>query len=151
MIDNTYRNAFKEVYVILKNTDQELLKKIPNQFMKFLQDNMNREYQINIKKDIEIDKQKILKETESILALIYRSYWATDEEKIEFANKDKNELIEQEKKKKQNFQGQDINEIFEKRKNTKQTENQLIILEKQSFIKKIINQILKILKKQKRN
>ena len=151
MIDNTYRNAFKEVYVILKNTDQELLQKIPNQFMKFLQDNMNRKYQINIKKDIEIDKQKILKETESILALIYRSYWATDEEKIEFANKDKNELIEQEKKKKQNFQGQDINEIFEKRKNTKQTENQLIILEKQSFIKKIINQILKILKKQKRN
>lgn len=151
MIDNAYRNAFKEVYVILENTDQELLQKIPNQFMKFLQDNMNREYQINIKKDVEIDKQKILKETESILALIYRSYWAADEEKIEFANKDKNELIEQEKKKKQNFQGQDINEIFEKRKNTKQTENQLIILEKQSFIKKIINQILKILKKQKRN
>lgn len=100
MIDNTYRNALKEVYIILENTDQELLKKIPNQFLKFLQNNMNPYYQTNIRKDIEIDKQKILKETESILALIYRNYWATEKEKIEFANKDQKELIEQEEKKK---------------------------------------------------
>lgn len=87
MKDNDYKNAFKEVYVILENTDEELVKKIPNKFLEFIKNNMNKEYQTNIKTNIGIDKQNILKETENILALIYRSYWETEDEKKKL-NKD---------------------------------------------------------------
>jgi hypothetical protein len=81
MIDERYRNAFAEVEEILKNTDKELVNKIPNTFIQFLRDNANHDYKVNINHDIPIDNQPLLKETEAILALIYRSYWATDEEK----------------------------------------------------------------------
>lgn len=57
-----------------------------------------------------MDKQLILPETENILSLIYRNYWATEEEKANFSNKDKNEYIGQE------FKGNNIHEIFEQRK-----------------------------------
>lgn len=137
MIDNVYKNAFKEVYEILQNTEEELVKEIPQKFVEFLQSNMNKDYQINIDNTIEIDKQSILPETEAILALIYRSYWATDEEKLEFANIDKQE-----------FQGKNIDEIFEKRKNVNNItiDNNLMIIKEENFIKKIIKKILKFFK-----
>ena len=142
MIDNVYKNAFKEVYEILQNTEEELVKKIPQKFVEFLQSNMNKDYQINIDNTIEIDKQSILPETEAILALIYRSYWATDEEKLEFANADKQEQMKQE------FQGKSIDEIFEQRKNINNItiDNNLMVIEEESFIKTIFKKILKFFK-----
>ena len=92
MIDNIYKNAFKEVYEILQNTEEELIQKTPSKFIDFLQNNMNKDYPTNINSNVTIDKQSILPETEDILSLIYRSYWATDEEKVDFANRDKQEL-----------------------------------------------------------
>ena len=143
MIDNMYRNSFKEVYDILQNTEDELIEKIPNTFINFIKENMNVDYKTNIRKDIEIDKQKLLKETEAILSLIYRSYWANNEEKKEFAIKDEQEHNENEKRKKEEYQGKDIYEIFEKRKNINKVtlDNKLMVIEKESFIKKIFNKI----------
>lgn len=148
MVDNVYRNAFKEVHYILQNTDEELLNRIPNRFMDFIENNMNENYKITISKDIEIDKQNLLKETETILSLIYRSYWTTDEEKIEFANKDKKESIEIEQKKKEQFK--DINEIFEQRKNLDNItlDNNLMIVPKENFIKRFIKRLINFFIKQ---
>ena len=142
MIDNVYRNSFKEVYEILQNTEDTLVEKIPQKFITFLQSNMNKDYQTNIDNTIEIDKQSILLETEAILSLIYRSYWATDEEELEFANVDKQEQTKQE------FQGKSIDEIFEQRKNINNItiDNNLMVIKEESFIKKIFNKILKFFK-----
>ena len=142
MIDNVYRDAFKEVYEILQNTEDALVEKIPQKFIEFLQSNMNKNYQTSIDNTIEIDKQPILPETEDILALIYRSYWVTNEEKLEFANIDKQEQMKQE------LQGKNIDEIFEKRKNIDNItiDNNLMVIEEESFIKKIFRKILKFFK-----
>lgn len=88
MINSTYANALKEVSDILENTDEELINKIPTNFMEFVHENMNSEYKSNINFNIDIDKQTLLYETSAILSLIYRSYWATDEEKKYLAEKD---------------------------------------------------------------
>lgn len=138
MIDNVYKNSFKEVYEILQNTEDELVKKIPFKFINFLESNMNKEYQTKIDNTVELDKQLILPETENILSLIYRNYWTTEAEKANFNNKDKNEYIGQE------FKGNNIYEIFEQRKNRNSVniDNNLMILKKESFISKIFNRIL---------
>lgn len=148
MIDEIYRNSFKEVYEILKNTDEELVKKIPNKFLEFIKNNMNSDYVINIQKDIEIDKQKILLETEGILSLIYRSYWATEEEMKQFKNKERQEFLNEEKRKQEKYEGKNIDEIFEKRKNLNKVilDNNLMVIKEESFIKKILNKIKKVFK-----
>ena len=66
MIDEIYRNSFKEVYDILENTENELVVKIQTKFMNFLKDNMNVNFKTNINMDEEIDKQCLLKETKAI-------------------------------------------------------------------------------------
>lgn len=146
MIDNQYRNAFKEVYEILQNTDTELCKKIPSKFIEFLQNNMNKDYQSNFDNNIDIDKQVLLSETEDILSLIYRSYWATEEEKQEFSIKDKQELIELEEKKKE--QCKDITEIFFKKKklNNVTIDTSLTVIPKENFIQKLLKKIFKFFK-----
>lgn len=147
MIDNIYRNAFKEVYIILQNTDDELVRRIPKNFIEFLHNNMNTDYQTNIDKNIEINKQTLLAETEDILSLIYRSYWATDEEKLEFSNKDKQELTEAQENEKRQYK--DIDEIFEKRKNLDNItlDNSLAVIPKENFVIRFLKKIFKIFKK----
>ncbi len=147
MIDEIYKNSFKEVYDILKNTDQELLAKIPTKFMDFIKDNMNTDYQTNIKTDLEIDKQTLLKETESILSLIYRSYWATDEEKQNFKLKDNEELLKAEELKKSQYK--DIDEIFQKRKNLNNVtlDNNMMVVYKENFITRFFKKIANIFKR----
>lgn len=143
MKEEVYRNAFKEIYEILKNTDEELVAKIPKKFLSFIEENMNNEYECNIQSDVDIDKQNLLKETEAILALIYINYWATEEEKQEFALKDQTE-----KEAKEKAYDERIQRIFEERKVvSKKTENkELIVKPKENFIKRIINKIRSILK-----
>ena len=149
MIDEVYRNSFKEVYEILENTENELLEKIPTKFMNFIKENMNGNYKTNIQRDVDIDKQLLLKETEAVLSLIYRSYWATDKEKQEFAIKDQQEFIKKEEKKKEQYQGKDIYQVFEERKNINKItiDNNLMVIKKENFIKKFFNKILNIFKR----
>ena len=141
MVDSIYKDAFKEVSVILENTDEELLSKIPNKFIEFIKNNMNTEYKTDINPSIDLDKQKLLKETEAILSLIYRSYFATDEEKNQFMYTDEIELQKIEERKKQEYKS--IDEIFNKKNDISEVmlDNSLMIIPKENFIMKIIKKI----------
>ena len=149
MIDEVYRNSFKEVYEILENTEKKKKKKIPTKFMNFIKENMNGNYKTNIQRNVDIDKQLLLKETEAVLSLIYRSYWATDKEKQEFAIKDQQEFIKKEENKKEQYQGKDIYQVFEERKNINKIaiDNNLMVIKKENFIKKFFKKILNIFKR----
>ncbi len=147
-MDVKYQNALSEVYEILKNTDEELLSKIPKSIKKFIEENKNEQYNVNIDSKKSLYEQIILPETQAILSLIYRSYWATDEEKKEFAEKDAIEL-KQEKDKYDN-------DIFKNKKlNNKQNiENQmpnkitdLILVRKEKWYQKVWKKICGIFKK----
>lgn len=148
MVDEVYQNAFKEINDILDNTDEELIKRIPIKFIEFIKNNMNKKYITNINTEIKISEQKLLKETESILSLIYRTYWANETEKKEFAEEDFKRILEIEKKKKENYIGKNVDEIFEKRKKVSENiqESNLIVVKKEGFIKRIFRSILEFIK-----
>lgn len=148
MIDDVYRNSFKEVYVILENTDNELLSKIPVKFMNFIKKNMNNEYETKINLNVDINKQHLLKETEAILSLIYRSYWATNNEKKEIALKDKNEFIEKEKLKGDAFQGKSIYKLFDERRKISDItlDNNLMVIGKEHLFMRIFKKFINIFK-----
>ena len=149
MVDEVYQNALKEVNDILENTDEKLVNKIPIKFIEFIKTNMNKNDITNINPEIEIDKQKLLGETESILSLIYRTYWATDEEKKEFSEKDLKELLDKEVEKKGKYKGRDVNELFNKSKkiNENSSNNNMLIVKKEGIIKRIFNKIWQLLGK----
>lgn len=135
MVELRYRNAFKEVDEILKYTDINLVNKIPKKFIDFLRSNMNNEYEFNVQEGLYLNKQNLSEEANNILALIYRDYWATEEEKEEFRKKDEEERKLNEEKLEHIFDRKD-NEQIEEKKN-----NQLIKIEHESFIKRLFSKI----------
>jgi hypothetical protein len=135
MLELRYRNAFKEVDEILRYTDIDLVNKIPKKFIDFLRANMNNDYEFNVQEGLRLNKQKLSEEANNILALIYRDYWSTEEEKEEFRKKDEEERKLNEEKLKHIFDRKD-NDPIEEKKN-----NKLIKIEHESFIKRLFSRL----------
>lgn len=149
MVDRRYQRAFKEVNEVLLHTDTELTNKIPLKFRKFLEENMDKEYNFHIQENLSLEQQEISKETENILALIYRTYWATQEEKEDFIKKDEEERRINEEKLNNIFYNRQINKVEtqnnpEGRVKENKEETQVIKVEEENIIKKIISKIKRI-------
>ena len=73
--------AYTEVLEILKHVPKSDYEKIP----KYIIENMEKEKDISYKYEVtyidDFSKQEMLKETEAILAVFYREYWTTEEQK----------------------------------------------------------------------
>lgn len=140
-----YKRAFKEVYEILKYVSNEDLKKIPSEILITIKENMQLDYEYKINNISDFQNQEISEISKAILSVIYRDYWATEEERKEIKEKESFERnkIEEEKRKKYNPDA-----IFENRKTNstddiksvelvKYKENILVRIKK--FLKKILH------------
>ena len=74
-MDNEYRKALYEVNEILKNTDKNLVKRVPKKFMDFIKENMDTKHNFCVQKNVELFEQPMKKETKIILAMIYKDYY----------------------------------------------------------------------------
>ena len=138
-------NVLAEVYDIIMHSEQAIVEKIPTKFLKFIKDNKNDNYKVNINYNENINNQKLLKDTRIMLSLIYRDYLISKEQR--------KSLIEQEEK----YIREKYKVTFNKKNaiaNKKENENNLIKEEnhqmieyKESIIKRILIRILKIFKK----
>lgn len=142
----TYEEAFVEVDEILKIMPVELLYKIPIKFRKVISDNKAKDYKVEIKEPLE--EEKLKEETVVILGLIYRDFLASPEEREELQLKDAEELKRIEEEMQQQY---DVDNIFKKRKNStkENSSTDLILYKEQGFIKKLLNIIKGIFKKNK--
>lgn len=69
-----YQNALAEVDMILKLVQKDILNKIPNSFLNFIEQKKSKSYIPNFNMELSLNEQNLLKETRAILSLIYRSY-----------------------------------------------------------------------------
>ena len=124
------KQTFSDLSVIFKMMPNEIIKAINPKFIEFIKDNCDKNCKSNIKPYIPLKEQDISKETQDILALIYESYFSTEEEKRQLL-KERNEQI--------NLKYNTDN-LF-KNKEYKNEKHELIVVKKQSFFEKIINKI----------
>lgn len=142
-MDEKYAKAFKEVYIILNKSSKEELNKIPKSFVEFIEKNMATDYnpQIDFKENFE---NSVLEETLLILALIYRDYLISKEERKILIKDEKKQL-------KELNDSYSIENLFDKRKqklgqSSEDVEKQLILIKEEKWSKKILNKILSIFK-----
>ncbi len=110
-----YRNAFKEVKVILEYLDDESYYKIPQDVIEAISENQNEEYDFYIDESIPFAEQNILSETRAILFNIYRDYIADDDKKKIIQEAQHKKMIEIENKKREKY---NPDNIFKKNENT---------------------------------
>ena len=94
MIDKSkIPQAYKEVYEILKYIPDEDYKKIPQNIISKIESGKDDSYNFEVTEFEDFQKQKMLKETEAILAIFYRDYWATERERNIIINHEEQDRI----------------------------------------------------------
>ena len=84
MVTEEYKMAVSEVLDILEHTRQQDVEKISPQFMTYLKSKASSTYQPNLDHSLNISDMQLKPRTRAILAVIYRQFWCTEEQKIEF-------------------------------------------------------------------
>lgn len=145
MIDLKYSNAFTEVLEILKYISKEDYEKVPLEMIEIMEDNCSKDYFVEYNPDISLTDQNISEEAQTIIAILFRDYWATpyQKERIEAKEKYDLEKLEEEKREKYN-----TDNIFKNKQEETVRENTNLPIEikEESFFKKLVNFIKKFFK-----
>lgn len=146
MVGVEYSEASVEVLKILNFLDEDEIKKIPNEIIRFLEENKSKTYNPNIKFEENIDKLELKNKTREILGGIYLDYLCNNEEKEAFMKKVRENQMQHEQKLREDYGEFDV---FKKRQtNDNAPEKQVIVIENESFFSRIIKKIKKIFKLQ---
>lgn len=143
--------AYCEVDIILEQMEEEYVNKVPSELRKLFKEQKRRDYLPEIKAEVPLAEQNLMRKTIAILAMLNLNYWCEDE-------KEKQDLIqmysendrkrEEELRKKYNpdnlFKKKDI-DVEETTENTESKE--MVEYRKKNFFKMILRKIMWLFKK----
>ena len=141
-----FPKAYKEVLEILKYIPIDEYNKIPEDIIQNMKKKQDNQYQYEVTNLENFKEQPMLRETEAILSVLYRDYWATTEERKKIREKEKSEIEVLEIDKRQKYNPDDL---FKKQisLDNRNTAKDLSITEvKESVFNKLKNKIKKFLK-----
>ena len=97
-----YRNAFTEVYEIIKYLNIWEYNKIPDDIITVIKENRNKEYEYYLDESISVNEQTVLPETKAILFNLFRDYLSSEKQRekiVDFQRKQRYNLELTKKKK----------------------------------------------------
>ena len=97
MADIQYANAYTEVLDILKYISKEDYEKIPKSKIKVFEENSNKNYSFTYDENKTLDEQNVSEIAKAIIAILFRYYWATKEQRYVIIKKQQ-EIKEQKQK-----------------------------------------------------
>lgn len=152
MVNTEYANAYSEVLEILKYIPLEDYKKIPEEKLQLYKDNANAKHNFKYNPNKTLDEQDVSQIAKGIIAILFRDYWATEEQRTKILSSQKYARYSLEEEKKLKYDPNNIfktsekipNEIPNEISNEIENANKLIKSEKWyhkilEFIKKILN------------
>ncbi len=133
-----FANAYSEVLEILKNLSREDYEKIPIEKVNLFENNANKDYDFHYDANLTLDEQNVSKRAKAIIAILFRDYWATPEQREKILAKQNYDRMQIEKKKQEQYA---IDNIFRKKETKVETvENTVAMVEyKESIFTKIKN------------
>lgn len=146
MVKNKYAIAYCEVLEILKHISKEDYDKLPQEKIDVFEANASKDYEFKYDTQKTLNEQNVSKEAKAIIGILFRDYWATEEQRKTILKMQnfKRKMIEKEKQEKYNndnlFKKEQINE---EKNNIEETK---IVEHKESFFAKILGKIKKFFK-----
>lgn len=144
MVSIEYANAYSEVLEILKFIAKEDYEKIPNSKIELFETNQNKEYIFEYNPNKTLEEQNVSKRAKAIIGLLFRDYWATDEQKDKIIRKQNydRQILEEQKK-----SMYDVENIFKKKSYENEEVKEMVVYKEQRWYQKLFAKILKIFKK----
>ena len=147
-MNNINLNVYTDISIIISMMPSEMRSKINKNFISFIENNKDINYNSNINPNMPLSKQNISKETKEMLGIIYRDYLCDKEKRTELLQQEKNELTLYNEQQRELY---NTNTIFKNRGKNNDFEthenytNTTLIVYKESFIERLKNFIFKIL------
>lgn len=144
MVSIEYANAYSEVLGILKFIAKEDYEKIPNSKIELFETNQNKEYIFEYNPNKTLEEQNVSKRAKAIIGLLFRDYWATDEQKDKIIRKQNydRQILEEQKK-----SMYDVENIFKKKSYENEEVKEMVVYKEQRWYQKLFAKILKIFRK----
>ena len=152
--EKEYKCAYKEVYMIIESSDDEIRNKIPEDKIEFYKSHMDDGHEFELDFDKNLSEQNLLYPTRCILANLFRDYIATEDDRAEIIKQEQEELKEIENKKREKYNPNDVfkNNLKSKKEKTKiqaeeiKTRTDMIIQnENISWFEKFKNKIIELI------
>ena len=81
-MNDLYAKAYSEVLEILQYIPKNQLEKIPQKILNLFDTHRDKNWKFKYNPNKTLDEQNVSKYTKYIIAVLFREYWATPEEKI---------------------------------------------------------------------
>ena len=149
MVNVEYANAYSEVLEILNHIPKSDYDKIPNNMIEVFTRNNNKEYEFNYDVSKTLNEQNVSKIAKTIIAILFRDYWATPTQREKIIAKEKYDIAKLEQEKRDIYNPDDL--FKKKEENQEETiVNQeastfLIEYKEKKFIKKMIKKLMNLL------
>ena len=143
--------AYCEVDIILGQMEEEYVNKVPSELRKLFKEQKRKDYLPEIKADVPLAEQNLMRKTIAILAMLNLNYWCEDEKEKQdliqmYAENDRKREDELREKynpdnlfKKKDIEVEEITDSIESK--------ELIEYKEENFFKKILRKIFSIFKK----
>lgn len=132
MVDEKYSIAYSEVLEILKHISQEDYEKIPKSKIELYKENANKNYVFNYNPTKTLNEQNVSKIAKGIIAILFRDYWATPEQREKIIKKQNNDRIQIEKEKTKKYNP----DVFKSKNKEEVKTKSLVNVEKSKWYEK---------------
>lgn len=140
MVDEKYSIAYSEVLEILKHISQEDYEKIPKSKIELYKENANKNYVFNYNPTKTLNEQNVSKIAKGIIAILFRDYWATPEQREKIIKKQNNDRIQIEKEKTKKYNP----DVFKSKNKEEVKTKALVNVEKSKWYEKFFTFIKNI-------
>lgn len=135
-----YRIALSEVNALLKLSNMEVVHNVPYKLRKYIVQNMDKTFKVNVDMSKSLEDQNISNKAKNILALIYRDYLVTNEEKKQLIINEKQMQTERQKQIRELYNPENV---FKKNYeiNEQQGSTAMIVIKEKNIFSKILHKI----------
>ena len=144
-MEGNVEKSYSEVDVILSKLDKKYYNKISKGFLNFINTNEDKEYKTyfaNKENNIKISKY-----TQTLLALVYRTYFCDKEQRAEYDNILNNNQIKFDEEQREKY---DVEKIFQQRRTNSniseepvQENLQMVVVKKENIFIRFLNFLFK--------
>ena len=136
--------AYAQVLEVLNSISFNDYCKIPKEKIHFFKVNAEKNVEFDYNPDKTFQEQNISDTAKTIIAILFRDYWATEEQREKIIRVQQQERIRIEKEKQEKYKS---NELFNNKKEKEKQEVALVEVKELKWYKKIFDFFKKILKK----
>ena len=137
MVNTEYKIAYSEVLEILKYISKEEFNKVPQDMLEMFKTNASNEDQFIYDPNKTLQEQNVSEIARAIIAILFRDYWATENQKQKILNK---QNLDREKMREEMYSPDNIFQKHNIQHKENSTTNEVAIVEyKESIFTMIIN------------